>query len=75
MIKHFLRLEWKQYFRSSYWQKSLGLNILLVFFALYFIAMFLLGGLALYPILKKMYPDNDPFVIVNGFIFYWIIAD
>lgn len=75
MIKHFLTLEWKQYFRSSYWQKSLALNILLVFFALYFVAMFLLGGLALYHILKEIYPDNDPFILVNSFIFYWIIVD
>ncbi|NRD22138.1 hypothetical protein HNV10_02725 [Winogradskyella litoriviva] len=75
MIKHFLNLEWKQYFRSSYWQKNLAINILLVFFALYFIAMFLGLGFGLLFILKKTFPDQDPFVIVNGFIFYWIIVD
>ncbi|HNU59397.1 MAG TPA: DUF5687 family protein [Aquaticitalea sp.] len=75
MIRHFLALEWKQYFRSSYWQKSIGLNLLLVFFALYFIVVFLMGGLALYPILKELYPDNDPFLLVNDFFFYWIIID
>ncbi|WP_111683168.1 DUF5687 family protein [Winogradskyella tangerina] len=75
MIKHFLNLEWKQYFRSSYWQKSLGLNILLVFFALYFIVIFLGLGFGLLPILKKLYPDEDPFVVANGFLFFWIIAD
>ncbi|WP_369999047.1 DUF5687 family protein [Winogradskyella sp.] len=75
MIKHFLNLEWKQYFRSSYWQKSLALNILLVFFALYFVVMFLGLGFGLLFILKKTFPDEDPFVIANGFLFYWIIAD
>lgn len=75
MIKHFLNLEWKQYFRSSYWQKSLALNILLVFFALYFVVMFLGLGFGLLFILKKTFPDQDPFVIANGFLFYWIIAD
>jgi hypothetical protein len=75
MIKHFLRLQWKQYFRSSYWQKNLALNILLVFFALYFIVVFLALGFGLLPILKKVYPDQDPFEVVNGFIFFWIIAD
>jgi Family of unknown function (DUF5687) len=75
MIKHFINLEWKQYFRSSYWQKSLGLNILLVFFALYFIVVFLALGFGLLPILKKVYPDQDPFIIANGFLFFWIMAD
>lgn len=75
MIKHFLNLEWKQYFRSSYWQKSIALNILLVFFALYFVAMFLGLGFGLLFILKKTFPDQDAFVIANGFLFYWIIGD
>jgi len=75
MIKHFLNLEWKQYFRSSYWQKSMALNILLVFFALYFIVMFLGLGFGLLFILKKAYPDQDPFVIANGLLFYWLMVD
>lgn len=75
MIKHFLNLEWKQYFRSSYWQKSLALNILLVFFALYFIVMFLGLGFGLLFILKKAFPDQDPFEIANGFLFYWLMVD
>ena len=75
MIKHFLNLEWKQYFRSSYWQKNMLLNILLVFFALYFVAMFLILGFAMYPLLKKLYPDSDPFVMANGFIFFWVLGD
>ncbi|MFP4844610.1 DUF5687 family protein [Winogradskyella sp. PE311] len=75
MIKHFLNLEWKQYFRSSYWQKSIAINILMVFFALYFIAMFLGLGFGLLFILKKAFPEQDAFVIANGFLFYWIIGD
>ncbi|MBC2843834.1 DUF5687 family protein [Winogradskyella flava] len=75
MIKHFLNLEWKQYFRSSYWQKSIALNILLVFFALYFVVMFLGLGFGLLFILKKAFPEQDAFVVANGFMFYWIIGD
>jgi hypothetical protein len=75
MIKHFINLEWKQYFRSSYWQKNIALNILLVFFALYFVAMFLGGGFILLPALKKFYPEQDPFVVANSFLFFWIIGD
>jgi hypothetical protein len=75
MIKQFLNLEWKQYFRSSYWQKNILLNILLVFVALYFIAMFLLMGIAMYPLLKKFFPDEDPFIMFNSFLFFWILGD
>lgn len=75
MIKQFFGLEWKQFFRSSNWQKSIALNILLVFFAIYFMATFLILGFALYKILKEVYPNEDPFIVFNGFLFYWILAD
>lgn len=75
MVSHFINLEWKQFFRSSYWQKSIGLNILLVFVALYFMLTFLAIGFGLYPILKKEFPDSDPLNIVNNFLFYWFLGD
>lgn len=74
-LKHFLNLEWKQLFRSSHWQKSVALNILLIFVALYFMGTFLVMGIALYPMLKKMYPEQDPLLMLNSFLFYWILAD
>ncbi|WP_142784450.1 DUF5687 family protein [Changchengzhania lutea] len=75
MIKHFLSLEWKQFFRSASFGKSLAIKIFMGFFALYFIAMFLAMGIAMYPLLKKMFPDSDPFVVFNGFLFFWILGD
>ena len=75
MIKHFINLEWKSLFRSASFGKSVALKIFMAFLALYFIVSFLALGLALFPILKKVFPDQDPFVIVNGFMFYWILAD
>ena len=75
MIKHFIILEWKSLFRSASFGKSVALKIFMAFLALYFIVSFLALGLALFPILKKTFPDQDPFVIVNGFMFYWILAD
>ena len=75
MIKHFLNLEWKQYFRSSYWQKNMAINILMVFFALYFIVSFALLGFGLLFLLKEMFPEQDPFTMANNFLFYWIIGD
>jgi len=75
MIKHFLNLEWKQYMRSSYWQKNLILNIFIVFFALYFVVIFLILGFTLLPILKDFYPNQEPLTLVNQYIFYYIIID
>ncbi len=75
MIRQFINFEWKQFFRSSYWQKSIAINILMAFLALYFILIFLLLGIALYPILKKQFPEEDPLIILNGFLFYWFLGD
>ena len=75
MIKHFLNLERKQYFRSSYWQKNIALNILLVFFALYMIGIFVFLGAFLFKILTKFFPEQDPFVVANGFVFFWILGE
>lgn len=75
MIQHFINFEWKQFFRSSYWQKSIAINILMVFLALYFILIFLALGIGLYPILKKQFPEANPLHILNGFLFYWFLAD
>ena len=75
MIQHFFNFEWKQFFRSSYWQKSIALNILLGFFALYFILVFLGLGIGLYPILKDQFPESDPLIMLNGFLFYWFLGD
>jgi Family of unknown function (DUF5687) len=75
MIKRLLSLEWKQYFRSPYWQRSIGLKIVMGFFALYFIAVFLFLGFFLFKIIEETFPNQDPFVIVTGFLFYWILID
>ncbi len=75
MIKRFLSLEWKSFFRSASFGKSLGIKIFMGFLSLYFIAVFLGMGVFLFPGLKEIYPDKDPLLIVNNFLFYWILGD
>ncbi|WP_303316541.1 DUF5687 family protein [Flavivirga abyssicola] len=75
MIKNFLSFEWKSFLRSANFGKGLAVKILMGFFALYFIAMFLGMGLVMYPGLKDAFPDQDPLVIVNSYLFYWILGD
>ncbi|MDX1761303.1 MAG: DUF5687 family protein, partial [Christiangramia sp.] len=68
MFKKFLWLEWNSFLRSASFGKSLGLKILMAFLALYFSFMFLFLGLALFPMLKELYPEGDPLKILNSFL-------
>ena len=75
MISHFLKLEWKQYFRSSHWQKGIALKIIMGLFVLYFVAVFLAVGIGGYYILKKQFPDSDPLQFVNSYLLYAVLGD
>ncbi|MFY0602355.1 MAG: hypothetical protein JXQ93_00290 [Flavobacteriaceae bacterium] len=75
MIGHFLKLEWKQYFRSSYWQKSIALNIVLVFFALYMLASFLVLGFGAFFLIEDQMPGKDPLQVVNSYLIFAIFGD
>ncbi|WP_397444812.1 DUF5687 family protein [Polaribacter sp. R77954] len=75
MISHFLNLEWKQFFRSASFSKSVGAKILIGFFALYFAASFLILGIGAFYIIKDQFPEQDPLVLVNSFLMYAIIGD
>jgi hypothetical protein len=75
MILQFLKLEWKQFFRSASFGKSIGLKILMGFFALYLLVIFLSVGIGGYFMLDKEYPEKDPFVLVNQFLIFFLISD
>ncbi len=75
MISHFLKLEWKQYFRSSHWQKGIALKIIMGFFVLYFLVVFLAIGIGGYFLLKKEFPESDPLQIVNSYLIFAILGD
>lgn len=75
MISHFLNFEWKQFFRSSYWQKGIAIKIIMAFFALYFIVTFLAMGIFAYKAMKKLAPESDPLQLVNSFLMTVIVVD
>ncbi|OSY88871.1 membrane protein [Tenacibaculum holothuriorum] len=75
MIIRFLKLEWKEFFRSASFGKSLALKIIMAFFAIYLLVSFLSIGVFAYPFLKKQFPETDPFVLVNQFLIFLIIVD
>tara|TARA_R110002050_G_scaffold293182_1_gene449366 strand:+ start:39159 stop:40631 length:1473 start_codon:yes stop_codon:yes gene_type:complete len=75
MVKQFLSLEKKQFFRASYFQKGIAIKILLFFAVLYFGGMAILLGVGLYFIIKKILPNVDPIIAVNNFLIYWFLFD
>lgn len=80
MIKKFINLEWKSFFRSAAFKQNLAIKILMAFGALYFIVAFGALGVGSYFIIEefiekgKIVADN-PFQVVNGFLIYWVFAD
>ncbi|UKM65611.1 DUF5687 family protein [Flavobacteriaceae bacterium GSB9] len=75
MIGRFISLEWKSFYRSASFGKGVAIKILLGFLGLYFLLVFLGVGIALYPALEKMFPEQNPLVIVNNVLFYWFLFD
>ncbi|MDT0689635.1 DUF5687 family protein [Salegentibacter sp. F188] len=75
MFKLFFSLEWKAFFRSASFGKSIGLKIFLLFMALYFAGSFLVLGIGLYPMLKEFYPDQDPLEVVNRYVLLWLLGE
>lgn len=75
MVKQFLSLEWKQFFRSQSFKQSLAIKILIGFLALYFIGSFLLLGIGVFFILEETFPGEDPLHLVNSYLIYWFAAD
>ena len=75
MISRVLSLEWKQFFRSMFWQKSIVVNIIMGIFALFFTGNFLAIGMGGFYFLKKQFPNQDPLKIVNGILLFYVIGD
>ena len=72
IFKWFIRHQWKEMKRSSIWQKSVAINIVLGFFLLLMLLYLLILGLFIDKILEELYPERDPVVIFNGNILYYL---
>lgn len=73
--KQFLSLEWKQFRRSSFFEKGLAIKILMILGALYFGGLAILLGVGIFFIFKKAVPDQDPFTLINNYMIYWVLGD
>ena len=74
MFKHFFKLQWKSFFRSSSFATNLAFKILMVFVVIYFIVVFLSLGIGAYFIIENA-GLGDPLRVVNRFLIYYLVMD
>ncbi len=75
MIRKFLSLEWKQFFRSPNLSQNAGITVLLSFLAFFYGIYFIILSVQLYGILQDSFPATDPLVSANRFVLYWLFFD
>lgn len=75
MFRKLLVLDILSRMRSPFWQKSIGINIVLILLALYLMLSFLGLGFVLDAIIASIYPDADPLQVFNRFFLYYLVYD
>ena len=66
---------WKEAVRSSYWQKSIMINLLLGIFLLYFLVNLVILGVFLGRILTASFPDTEPVKALSEILLYYFMGD
>ena len=74
MFKHFIKLEWKSFFRSASFATNLALKIIMGLAALYFIVLFVALGAAIFFIIKEE-AHLEPLSTVNKYLIYYLVFD
>jgi len=75
MFKWFIDHQWKQFKRSTFWQKSVAANIGIGFLVLLMLSYLLMLGILIDKIILGIYPDSDPVVVFNGILLYYFALD
>ena len=74
MLKHFISLQWKSFFRAASLKSNMAIKIVMGFFALYMAVVFIGLGIGVYFIIEEA-NMGDPFDVVNTYIIYYIAFD
>ncbi|WP_086476462.1 DUF5687 family protein [Arenibacter amylolyticus] len=74
MLRHFISLEWKSFYRAASFKTNLGIKILMFFGAIYFMLVFLGMGVGAFYLIKKS-GWGDPLVVANQFLVYYLVVD
>lgn len=75
MITTFISLQWKSFVRSASFKQSLAVKIIMGLFAAMLILEFLAFGVGAFFMLEDVFPDEDPFVLINRYMAYWLLFD
>ncbi len=75
MIRNFLSLEWRGFWRSPNLSQNVGTSIFLSIIAFIYALYFIFMSFGLYFILEESSPNTDPFIKVNNFVLYWLFFD
>jgi hypothetical protein len=74
MFKHFIKLEWKSFFRSASFATNLALKIVMGFMAIYFMVIFIAAGVGVFFLLKEEF-HLEPLATVNIYLIYYLFGD
>ncbi len=74
MIKHFINLQWKSFFRAASLKSNIAIKILMIFAALYMAVIFIGMGVGVYFLIEDQ-NMGDPFEVVNRFMIYYLAVD
>ena len=75
MFKRFISLQWKSFFRSASFGKSVGIKIFMIFMGLYLLGSLAFLGSFLYMILRKTVPTQGPMWVLSQFLIYWVLVE
>lgn len=75
MFKRFIALQWKAFFRSTSFGKSIGIKIFMALMGLYLLGSLAFLGGFLYTILRKVVPDQGPMWVLSQFLVYWVLVE
>lgn len=72
IIKWFIRHQIKEAMRSSIWQKSVIMNVVIGLLLFILIAQLALFGFFIDKILMELFPEKDPIVLFNSILIYYL---
>ncbi|UOB16004.1 DUF5687 family protein [Abyssalbus ytuae] len=74
MLKHFLNLQWKSFFRAASFKTNLVLKIFMFFGAIYMIFVMIGSGIGTYYFIDEKI-KMPVLEVINKFLVYWLIID
>lgn len=75
MLSTFLNHQWKAFWRSRNKGTSIATQLFLGFIILYLLAVAVVIGFLMEPIIGKVFPNKDVFFVFNGLILYYFAID